>query len=566
MSKSKNKPEQALPPPREMPAWPALVVLAAAVSIVYGRALDAPFIFDDSISVLQNRSITVLWPLFGDASQPGPLNPPIENPTSARPLVNLSLAANYRLGQFDPRGYRAFNILVHLLNAMLLWAVVRRALELPHFGGRFHRTASTLALAVALLWAVHPLATEAVVYVTQRTELMAAFFYLATLYASLRYWNAAAPAARITWLVLATLACLAGAASKEVMVSAPLVVLLFERTFASVSFRAALRRSWPLYLGLAASWLLIAALQADMPRSKSAGFGLGVSLVDWWCTQAQIFVMYLKLAVWPSPLVIHYELPVEAIGVNWMYVAATAALAAVALVLLWRRQAAGWLLACVFAILAPTHVIPIVTEIAAERRMYLPLSALVVLVVVGSYWLLQIAGRRTGARWSLRTVGALAALVAVVYSIASVRRVETYHDPVALWQENVVRQPYNHVAQLNLAVALSAAGSPQDALTHYREAVRAKPDFVEGRYRLGLALAAGGQFDEAIRELREVVRQKPDAYRIRNNLGVVLFTAGRLPEAIAEFEKTRELRPDFVEARENLNRARQQSVLPGEPR
>src|SRR3972149_5342764 len=102
MSKSKNKPEQASPRPREMPAWPALVGLAAAVSIVYGRALDAPFIFDDSISVLQNRSITVLWPLFGDASQPGPLNPPIENPTSARPLVNLPLAANYRLGQFDP--------------------------------------------------------------------------------------------------------------------------------------------------------------------------------------------------------------------------------------------------------------------------------------------------------------------------------------------------------------------------------------------------------------------------------------------------------------------------------
>jgi tetratricopeptide (TPR) repeat protein len=555
--------DAAPPPPRELSAWLALVVLAAAVWIVYGRSLDAPFIFDDSLSVLQNRSIAALWPLVGDTEHPGPFNPLIENPMSARPLVNLSLAANFHFGRFDPRGYRAVNVLLHMSSALLLWALVWRTLRLPMFGARFDRAAKWLALAVAALWALHPLNTEAVVYVTQRTELLVAFCYLGTLYASLRFWTAASPTARKASLLLATLACLAGAASKEVMVTAPLVVLLFERTFVNSSFRVIVRRSWPLYLGLSASWLVIAALQIDTPRSESAGFSLGVPLVAWWCTQAQIFIMYMKLAIWPAPLVIHYALPqLETFATAWPYVAAVASLAAVTFVLLWRRQPAGWLLACVFAILAPTHLVPIATEIAAERRMYLPLAALVALAVIGSFWLLERVSTRTQAGWPLKVVGTLAVLLSVAYGIGAARRIATFHDPVALWRENVELQPYNHVAQMNLASVLAATGNSQDAIEHYRAGVRAKPDFVEGRYHLGLALAAAGRLDEAITELREVVRRQPDAYKIHNNLGVVLFSARRLPEAIAEFEKSLELRPDFVEARENLNRARQQSVLP----
>jgi hypothetical protein len=112
MSKSAKQTGQAAPRSSGVPAWLALAVLAGAVGGVYGRALDAPFIFDDSVSVLQNRSIATFWPLLGDAEHPGPLNPPVEIPTSARPLVNLSFAINYHFGQFDPRGYRLFNVAI----------------------------------------------------------------------------------------------------------------------------------------------------------------------------------------------------------------------------------------------------------------------------------------------------------------------------------------------------------------------------------------------------------------------------------------------------------------------
>ncbi len=228
----------------------ATLLLAGAVCAVYCRALDAPFVFDDSGSVIHNRSIVRLWPLWGDAEHPGPLNPPSDLPTSGRQLVNLSLAINYAVGQLNPVGYHAFNLIVHLLSAALLMGIVRRTLCLDYFAGRFTNAAGPLAFAAALLWAVHPLQTETVIYVTQRTELMVGFFYLATLYACLRYWTAATPAAGDNWLALATLASVAGMACKEVMVTAPVIVLLYQRTFIAGSFRRALRQSWPLYVGL----------------------------------------------------------------------------------------------------------------------------------------------------------------------------------------------------------------------------------------------------------------------------------------------------------------------------
>ena len=233
----------------------------------YGRALDAPFILDDESAIVKNPSIISLWPLVGTAEQPGPFRPPPNLPTVARPLVNLSFAVNYRFGGLNPAGYHAVNVLIHFLSALLLWAIVRRTLRLPYFSGRFTAAAGWLALAVALLWALHPLQTEAVIYATQRTELLMAFFYLATLYCSLRYWETEEhPRRRTTWLTLAVVACLCGMASKEVMVSAPLIVLLFERTFIAGSLAGTLRRSWPLYAGLASTWIVLLALNLARPR------------------------------------------------------------------------------------------------------------------------------------------------------------------------------------------------------------------------------------------------------------------------------------------------------------
>ena len=320
------------------------VVLAVAIATIYSRAIHAPFIFDDEDIVIKNTSIERLWPPIGTEKLRGPFNPEREISTSGRPLVNFSLAMNYRVGGRDPASYHVCNIAVHILSTWLLLGIVRRqCCRLDFFQPAIRDAADRLACLVALVWGLHPLHTETVVYVTQRTELLMSLFYLATLYASLRYWTMESPRAVSRWAVLAGISCGLGMACKEVMVTAPVIVLLFERTFIAGSFRAALVKSWRLYVGFALGWVVLLALNATGPRSGSAGFHAGVAAPVWWLTQTKILLLYLKLVVWPWPLVIQYEFPyLTTVREALPWLMPVALLAILTLLLVWRRTAVGF--------------------------------------------------------------------------------------------------------------------------------------------------------------------------------------------------------------------------------
>src|SRR4051794_31761364 len=432
------------------PGWAVAVILAFLIGAVYGPSINVPFVFDDRDTIMGNDSILKLWPLIG-RDEPGPLNPQPEFPTSGRPVINLSFALNYYFGGFSPVGYHAVNIVIHFLSAMLVWAILTRTLRLPYFGERFEQSAGWLALAIAMLWALHPLQTEAVIYVTQRTELMMALCYLATLYCSIRYWAVApeplanhdahrsaansARAGRGRWLAAAFFACVVGMASKEVMVSAPLMVLLYERTFVSGTLRNALRRSWPLYIALFSTWLLLLSLNISLPHSDATGFALKVSGLEWWMTQSKVFFLYMKLMVWPWPLLFHYHMPyLKTLGESWQYVVPLLIIGLATLLLLWRNRPLGFLGTWMFAILSPTFVIPIVTEIAAERRMYLALLAPIVAFVMGGYFLAGAVGRSRASRQSaaaaqrnaLVMIGAPVFILAVIFCVVCSARLGAY--------------------------------------------------------------------------------------------------------------------------------------------
>lgn len=544
------------------PAWVAAIVFALAIGAVYGRALDVPFILDDDGTIIRNKSIASLWPLVGTVENPGPLRPPVPLPTAGRPLVNLTFALNFSIGGVSPVGYHAVNVLIHLASTLLLFALIKRTLRIPYFTGRFETSAGWLALAVALIWALHPLQTETVIYATQRTELMMASFYLATLYCSLRYWDAAISRnQRVAWLTLAILSSLAGMASKEVMVSAPIMVLLFERTFIAGSLASALRRSWPLYVGLAATWLLLLALNINAPRGDSAGFFGGPSLTSWWLTQSQVLLMYFKLVAWPWPLLIHYELPyLMTFGEAWTYVVPIVLMGICTLALLWRNRPAGYLGAWIFAILAPTSVVPILTEVAAERRMYLPLATVAVIVVIGAYLLAQGLFRRfSPARHSpvdssLPQILSVSAtlLMALLFGLVSAKRVDAYHDVIGLWQDVIALQPTNAMAHYNLAQAFKSAGRLPEAISELQIAAKLEPDRMITFNELGIVLKNVGRLPEAIDALQTAIKLAPNSAIALSNLGQALTKAGRNADAIVYLERAIQIEPGFADVHNNL--------------
>ena len=518
-------------------------VIVLAVWATYANSLSAPFVFDDLKSITLNPSIRQLWP-------PGPvLSPPPGGGLSGRPLVNLSFALNYAVGGEVVWGYHAVNLAIHTLAALTLLGVVRRTLLRPALAGRFGAVALPLAWSVALIWALHPLQTEAVTYLSQRTESLMGLCYLLTLYAFIRGVESTAT---VRWLSLSVAACWLGAASKEVMATAPLAVLLYDRTFAAGTFRAAWRQRRTFYLGLAGSWLLLAWLMRDL-AARQVGYGLGVSGWNYALTECRAVVQYLGLAVWPHPLNFDYGTGVlQPTAATGPCVVLIVLLAGGTLWALRRRPVIGFVAAWIFLILAPSSsVVPVALQPMAEHRMYLPLAGVVVFAVMGL--------RDWFGRWSTLAV----AVLAVGLGGLTAQRNEAYRSELALWADTVAKRPDNARAQTNLGTALARIGRLDGACRHFLAAVRLTPDDPMARYNLGNVLLELDRPEDALVQCEAAVRLRPGFAEARNNLGSALAQLGRRDEAQAQFEKALRLQPDYAPARGNLDQL--QALRAGRP-
>lgn len=524
-------------------------MLGLAIFCVYYPSLDGPFVFDDASTIVENPSIRQLWPLLGSQENPAPLTPPDGTAVYARPLVNLSFALNYYFGGLDPHGYRAVNVFIHFLTALVLWSLIARTLRLEYFENRFASIADQLAFAAALVWALHPLATESVVYVTQRTELLMGLCYLTTLYAAIRYWSTNRSVSKICWVALAIFACSAGMLCKEMIASAPAMVLLYERTFIAGSLRRTFAKSWPLYAGLALSWLVAIGVSLDGQQTPKTGFDLGVAAHEWWYTQAKVFFLYLKLAVWPWPLVIHYEVPLlRSLAVAWPWVLAFVSYAVIAGLLSLRRSSVGYVMTWVVAVLSPTLLIPLVGETVAERRMYVPLAAIVSLLVVGAYCTFgAIVGRtaKTMLGW------AVVPLVILLGWLSS-QRLTAYESELALWQDALKYQADDPLVRANLGISLTKENRFDDAVPHFETWTQQEPDSHWAHYNLARAFEATNRADKAILEYRRAVELLPDHAASHYNLARLLQSTDKWLWAIKHYRKAIDAEPDFADAHTNL--------------
>jgi Tfp pilus assembly protein PilF len=522
-----------------------MIVLAALAA--YHNSFAVPFLFDDLSSVEENLTIRHLWPIWKALSPSAPAF------MGGRPVVNLSLAFNYALGGAAVWGYHAFNLAVHVLAGLTLYGIVGRIFARPRLRERFGAAAEWVALAVAVLWTVHPLQTEAVTYISERCESLMGLFYLLSLYGFIR---GAESRRSVWWFTLSVAACFLGMASKEVMVTAPVMVLLYDRTFVSGNFREAWARHRRLYLGLASSWLLLGYLMADV-HNRGVGYGLGIA---WWgyaLTECRAVVQYLRLAVWPHPLILDYGeyVPTGHLAAAAPYALILAVLATGVLFALKRHPAIGFVGAWFFVILAPTSsVVPIGGSPMAEHRMYLPLASVVAMTVVGAFAL----GKTLLGAWPKpgRLVAwGMVGVVVLWLAVLTIQRNLDYSSALRIWQDTVAKSPGNARAHYNLGVALGPAGKIDDAIEQYEQALQIKPDYAEAHYNLGVALGQLGKIDDAIEQYEQALRIEPDYAVAHYNLGNALRQVGRIDDAIAHYQQALRIEPDFADAHNNLGTA-----------
>lgn len=516
--------------------WSFVLVLSFAL-LAWWHSFEGALILDDFPWIVENRSI----------QPPTSVREILLNP---RPLLNATLAANYAVCGPAIFDYHVVNLAIHALAALALFGVLRRTLRRSQVAESVAARADPIALLCALLWFIHPLQTQAVTYIVQRSESMMGLFLLLTLYLAIVAFESGRPG----WRVAAVVACVLGMLSKPTMVVAPLVVLLYDRCFYAGGFKEALRRRWGFHAALWATCAIPVALAVGFPdteRSASVANPL-FTPVQYAMTQPGVLLHYLRLVVWPSDLCLAHDWPLArataAVIVPGLVIVALLALTAWALV---RRPALGFLGAFFFLILAPTSSVLPIADLCAEHRMYLPLAAAIALTVVAAWMLIDwlISSPSSAVRRPSSVAVRLSAILIVLLAVAALtirtraRNVE-YQSETGMWTSALRCYPRSVFIRNNLSAAWERKGDRAQAESVLREALDIDPRSPITHYNLGTLLAFQNRHEEAMAHFRAAVENSPTLWLADLNLGVACDQVGRFEEANEHYrEALRKMSP-----------------------
>lgn len=567
----------------------AVAIIIASV-ICYHRTFHFPFHFDGEEQIADNPAIAELsWKQF---------------PRGPRSLVNASWRLNYQASGKNPLGYRLVNIAIHITSGLLLLGLIYRTLRLPSIPARYRDHAGLLAGIIALAWTVHPLQTQSVTYIIQRYEslmgmfFLLAFFCLACSAGSSRKW---------LWLVGCFISCFMAMTSKEVAVVLPLLLLWYDRAFASSSWKELARTHVPLYIAASCTLLVFLPFSWQSEQSLKANnvvYVVETSIADgqvqqqtvsgwdYLLSQPQTILFYLQLVLVPYG---------QSIDHGWRATTSftEAALPGLLVLLLlgctiWAIKAyprwsflGGWF----FLILAPTSSILPIKDVAVEHRMYLPSGAVLAFLVLISF---ELIGRqynwqpqsRTSIRRGLLTCGVA---LAIVLGGVTLARNEVYRTKLSLWTDVTAKAPEFARGHYAVARAHIEGEHFMPAIKSLEQAIECDPTYAEAYVSLG-RLVRASQPDYATQLFATAVKLSPTYSEAHNNLGAMLTDkmpsvalehfqqaialnernadahnnianllarSGRLSEAIHHYEVAISLRPDFELAARNLNTVRQ---------
>lgn len=532
---------------------PWLLVLIGL--LVYANSLDNPFVFDDHSSIINNSDIRQLWPPNWALPTSAP-----HAATNSRPVTAATLAFNYALGGLEPGGYRAFNIGVHLLCALALYGVLARSIT---------DSTRTLAFSCALFWLVHPLNSQCINYTIQRSESLVSLFYLLVLYCIAR----ADQADHARWSGVAVAAAILGMASKEVMVTAPLLALIYDRIFVADSLRQIWQQRRSLHLGLFASWSMLALLQPGDAHGNSIGLDSNVSPWIYALNQCWVIIDYLQKILWPKTLIVDYGFPRDLTIADIWPQALFLTLSLTATIISIRHTPRfGFLPLAFFVVIAPTSsIIPLANEVGAERRVYLAMIGPIAILATAAHSLCQ--------RFAIpRGYYTLAALVlACGLGYRTIDRNRDYANSVAIWQTTAEMAPHNPRAHNNLGFALDEEQQSETAIVHYRQALAIDPEYPDAHYNLGNAymslknwheainhdrkmlakesgnaLKAQGEFEAAAQHYYAAKILDPDNPASYINFGALLLTLEKYVQAADYFEQALDADPPHAGTHNNL--------------
>jgi protein O-mannosyl-transferase len=567
-----------------------VALIACAVFSSYSPAINGKLIFDDDQLVTDNdlvqspRGLHQLW----------------RDPRALEfyPITYDSYWIEWRMWEMHPAGYHVTNLILHVVGALLIWAVLRR-LSVP---GAFF---------AALIFAVHPVNVESAAWISQRRNMLSLLFFLLSIYWYLKTemlspalpsqggpWEQGkdshpsplaphpsplAPRPSSLFYCLSLTAFTLAMLSKGSAAVLPVLLLGIIWWLRRLTRRDFLLTSPFFAVAAALTWVNIwFQTHGANEVLRTASFierMLGAGAVPWF---------YLYKAFFPVDLCFIYPMWNISVGDPAWWIPLVAALAVSAVLWLYRNSwsrpflfAWGFFCAALVPVMGFADVGFMKYSLVADHYQHIAIIGVVAILTAGmATWLRQVQG---GLRRASLAIGAAATCILIYLTF---KQCFLYRDPFTLYQAILRKNPRCSIAEINLGSAFGNIGNHKEAEKHYKraiqfesdrylacnylglmacqdgkytiaieyfhEVIRYKPDYADAYMNLGSALAQIGRIDEAIKEYRESIRIKPYSSGPYYNLGVISERSGRISEAIELYEQAIQLKPTHVEAHYNL--------------
>ncbi len=531
----------------------ACVLLPLAL---YAPSLNAPFIFDDYDNIVHNA----------DVQYPGQMAEKMRRVMAGehlvferiywvRPVTFFSFAFTYRISGLNPYGHRLFGLLFHAAAVLMLFLFTRKIFRLMDPG-----SGDALPIVLSLAFAVHPMNTDAVTFLSNRSDVIATFFYLAGLYLFLRWaeitnGHESAGAGIKMWMAaLSLMSFFAALNTKEIAATFPLIVLLLDWIIVCKFDAKRLSARWRYH---AASWGILACAVAFRAwYSHGVGYlfplTFGWTKLNYFYTELWVVSKYLRMLIFPSGQSMdHWITPIQSFFAPKAMLSLLFLLAVSAITLISFRKsryfplmlfAALWF----FITLTPTSSFLPINDAMVERRVYLPMWGFLV-------WAICLIG--SAVNWDLgrapgRKTMALAAIYVLILCGLTLRRNALYADPLLLWKESAALYPDNYRAHFNAGNLLYGRdGNFTEAQEYYLRALAVNDDLFEPHMNLGVMLAREKKFAEAERHLLRAREIRNDHAETAFNLAVLYKDWGKDGESVKFCEEALRINPNHERAK-----------------
>ena len=528
--------------PEKMKRYIALIVFTIVAIYIYNNSYDVPFIFDDSDNI-QNPSLRV-----NELSSDSLMKAAVESTLIKRPVANISFAINYYFGEYNVRGYHLVNIFIHIAAAYFLFLLLNITLKLRVNKEKYNKC-FLISILAALLWLAHPLATQSVTYLVQRMNSMAAMFYVLCILSYVKgrlswaeFTNCQQRFEGVLWFSASLISGIFAIGSKEIALTLPVVIFLYEWFFLQDLSRKWLKTKLPWVAGLlvfiyCAAYFYLGSNPIQMVFNSCDNRPF--SSFERVLTECRVIVHYIGLLVYPNPerLVFDYNFPLSTslfspLTTFFSLLSLIAAFAIAVGIAKKERFVAFAIFWFLINLVLESSVICL--EIIYEHRTYLPSMFLLAIFPAVLY--------RIGLNKNLVT-GLLLMLI-VCCGFWTLERNKIWQDPIRFWQDTIKKQPkargYN-----NLGVALYEAEKLDEAGANFSRAINLLPDFPEAYSNMGLVQYKRNKFDEAEKYIKHALILRSDYIEGRLNLACLYKDQGKYDLALAQYRELYLQIPDY---------------------